>query len=188
VLLVLDFGFVEMFSRFFRRNLAGFNVWPQKSKINGGMEGWHGLQHEWAGSRLVGRVVGAVNLASGLQFPLRSYVWGMEMLDAGQEVQRAVLEFSMGDADAALQRLDALLTSKGGNFDALLAKAEVLHAVGRFADALAAAEAALVMSPDDLLLQTTLSRIWMQLGDKEKAESFGARARLLGWKQQLAEG
>ena len=32
---------------------------------------------------------------------------------------------------------------------------------------------------------TTLSRIWVQIGDQEKAEKFNAQARMLGWKDEL---
>jgi hypothetical protein len=51
--------------------------------------------------------------------------------------------------------------------------------------ALASAERAHALRPDDLFINTTLSRIWMERGDKATAEKFGARAKILGWKDQL---
>jgi hypothetical protein len=36
-----------------------------------------------------------------------------------------------------------------------------------------------------LFINTTLSRIWMEKGDKPMAEKFGAQAKILGWKDQL---
>jgi Flp pilus assembly protein TadD len=55
----------------------------------------------------------------------------------------------------------------------------------RLDPALAAAERALALRPDDLFIHTTLSRIWMERGDKATAEKHGARARVLGWKDTL---
>jgi hypothetical protein len=39
-----------------------------------------------------------------------------------------------------------------------------------------------------LFINTTLSRVWMERGDKAAAEHFGARAKVLGWKEQLKPG
>ena len=39
--------------------------------------------------------------------------------------------------------------------------------------------------PGDLFINTTLSRIWMEQGDKAKAEHFGAQAKIQSWKEQL---
>ena len=60
-------------------------------------------------------------------------------------------------------------------------------AVRRFDEALIAANEAHALRPDDLFINTTLSRIWMEKGDKATAEKFGARAKVLGWKDQLKE-
>ena len=53
--------------------------------------------------------------------------------------------------------------------------------------ALEAGKIAVGIKEDDVHIHTTLSRIWMELGDKEEAEKHGARARVLGWKEQLKE-
>ena len=55
----------------------------------------------------------------------------------------------------------------------------------RFDAALAAAERAHALRPDDLFINTTLSRVWMEKGDKAKAEHFGAQAKIQSWKEQL---
>ena len=55
----------------------------------------------------------------------------------------------------------------------------------RFDAALVAADQALALRPDDLFINTTLSRIWMEKGDKATAEKYGAQAKILGWKDQL---
>jgi len=38
----------------------------------------------------------------------------------------------------------------------------------------------------DPLIIASLSRIWMERGDKAKAEHFGAMARMQGWKDELS--
>ncbi len=48
-----------------------------------------------------------------------------------------------------------------------------------------AADHAHAIQPDDLLINTSLSRIWMEKGDKPKAEHYGAQAKIAGWKEQL---
>jgi hypothetical protein len=41
------------------------------------------------------------------------------------------------------------------------------------------------LRPTDLFINTTLSRIWMERGDKPKAEHFGAQAKIGSWRDQL---
>ena len=52
---------------------------------------------------------------------------------------------------------------------------------------LAAGEQALTLRPKDIHIHTSMSRIWMERGDKTKAEHHGAQARILGWGDQLKE-
>ena len=52
-------------------------------------------------------------------------------------------------------------------------------------NALKAAEQAHSLNANDIHINTSLSRIWVALGDKEKAEHYGAQARMLGWKDEL---
>jgi hypothetical protein len=52
---------------------------------------------------------------------------------------------------------------------------------------LAAGEHALALRPKDIHIHTSMSRIWMERGDKAKAEHHGAQARILGWGDQLKE-
>jgi len=51
---------------------------------------------------------------------------------------------------------------------------------------LAAAERAHALRKSDPLVIATLSRTWMERGDKAKAEHFGAMARMQGWKDELS--
>jgi cytochrome c-type biogenesis protein CcmH/NrfG len=72
-------------------------------------------------------------------------------------------------------------------FPAWHALAEVHFAARQLDDALAAANRALALRPDDIHINTSLSRIWMEKGDKPQAEHYGAQARMLSWKDELKQ-
>lgn len=102
-------------------------------------------------------------------------------------VDQAIFEFTMGEHVQAQELLDEALRLDPALAAAWLTRAEI-HLERRELDpALTAAERARELAPEDVYVQTTLSRIWMERGDKAKAEHFGAQARLLGWKAQLRE-
>jgi tetratricopeptide (TPR) repeat protein len=100
-------------------------------------------------------------------------------------VDDATFDFTMGDHDSALEKLSRAIDREPEALAAWHALAEINFSLRRFDDALRAAERALVLSPDDLFINTTLSRIWMEKGDKATAEKFGAKAKILSWKDQL---
>ena len=100
-------------------------------------------------------------------------------------VDDATFDFTMGDHPAALKKLAQAVEQAPETFAAWHALAEINFQLHHFDDALLAAERALVLDPDDLFINTTLSRIWMEKGDKATAEKFGAKAKILSWKDQL---
>ncbi len=107
--------------------------------------------------------------------------------NAQELVEEAVFEFTMGDHSAAIEKLDQALTLDPDCFEGWHAKAEVYFDLRNLDAALEAGRKAEALSPDDVHIHTTLSRIWMERGDKTQAEHHGARARMLGWKEQLKE-
>jgi predicted Zn-dependent protease len=100
-------------------------------------------------------------------------------------IEDATYDHAMGETDRALAKLDQAAAAAPDSFDAWHALAEVNFAARRFDAARRAAEQAHALRPDDLFINTTLSRIWMEQGDKAKAEHFGAQAKIQGWKEQL---
>lgn len=100
-------------------------------------------------------------------------------------VEEATFDFAMGDAASGIAKLQALLAEQPDSFEAWHALCEIFYSEKRYDEALAAAEEAHALRPDDLFLNTSLSRIWLEKGSKEKAEHFGAQARMAGWKDQL---
>lgn len=104
-----------------------------------------------------------------------------------EAVEDATLEFSLGEDDLAAEKLQKLLAEVPGCYDGWLALTEVQLARGDLDAAFAAAEQALALDPEDIHIHTSLSRIWVEKGDKEKAEHHGAQARMLGWKDELSK-
>lgn len=100
-------------------------------------------------------------------------------------IEDATADFAIGDNDAALAKLTRATAEAPQSFEAWHALAEVNFSIRQLDAALAAAEHGHALRPKDLFINTTLSRIWMERGDKTKAEHFGAQARIADWKEQL---
>lgn len=100
-------------------------------------------------------------------------------------IDDATFDYSMGDTDPALAKLARATTAAPASFEAWHALAEINFSLRRLDEALRAAEQAHALRPADLFINTTLSRIWMERGDKATAEKYGAQAKILSWKDQL---
>ncbi|MDQ8184462.1 tetratricopeptide repeat protein [Pelagicoccus sp. SDUM812002] len=100
-------------------------------------------------------------------------------------VEDATFDFTMGDAETGISKLQAALAESPEAFEAWHALCEIFYSEKRYDEALDAAEKAHALRPDDLFVNTSLSRIWLEKGSKEKAEHFGAQARMASWKDQI---
>ena len=100
-------------------------------------------------------------------------------------IDDAAYDHAMGETAQALAKLTRAAAAEPASFDAWHALAEIHFSERRLDEALSAAQRAHALRPDDLFINTTLSRIWMEKGDKPQAEHFGAQARIQGWKEQL---
>ena len=103
-------------------------------------------------------------------------------------IEDATAEYASGDSDSALAKLDRATGAAPDSFEAWHALAEVFFSVRRYDDAAAAAERAHALRPGDVFINTTLSRIWMERGDKARAEYFGAQAKIGSWREDLKGG
>ena len=101
------------------------------------------------------------------------------------QIDDATLDFTLGDSEAALEKLTKITEENLDSFPAWLALAEVYFAEGDYDASLKAGETAHSLKPEDVHVNTSLSRIWVERGNKERAEHFGAQARMLGWKDEL---
>ena len=102
-------------------------------------------------------------------------------------VDDATFDFTMGDPEAALAKLEEAIKIDPACVSAWHAIAEIEFDRDHLDAALEAGTIAVGLKEEDVHLHTTLSRIYMERGDKEMAEKHGARARVLGWKEQLKE-
>ena len=100
-------------------------------------------------------------------------------------IEDATADYALGDAGIAVEKLRRVTTLAPDSFEAWHALAEVEFSQRHLDAALAAAEKAHALRPSDLFINTTLSRIWMERGDKARAEHFGAQAKIQSWKDQL---
>lgn len=101
------------------------------------------------------------------------------------QIDDATFDFTLGDGASAISKLKAITSANPESFPAWLALTEVLFSEGQQDEALAAAETAHKLNPEDIHINTSLSRIWVARGNKDQAEHFGAQARMLGWKDEL---
>lgn len=100
-------------------------------------------------------------------------------------IEDATFDFAMGDSAQAVSKLESLLETAPDSFEGWHALCEIHYSEKRYQEALEAAEKAHALQPDDLFINTSLSRIWLELGSKENAERFGAQAKIAGWKEEL---
>jgi cytochrome c-type biogenesis protein CcmH/NrfG len=109
----------------------------------------------------------------------------MDETSLQDQIDDATLDFTLGDSEGATAKLRAIIDAHPNAFAAWHALTEVYFAEADYDAALEAAETAHKLDPDDVHINTSLSRIWVERGDKEKAEHYGAQARMLGWKEEL---
>ena len=69
--------------------------------------------------------------------------------------------------------------------EAMHGLARALQDLQRYDEAIAVAQRITEIDPDDVLARTSLSVLYMKKGMIPEAEAEGAKARVLGWKQQL---
>jgi Flp pilus assembly protein TadD len=101
-------------------------------------------------------------------------------------IEEATFDYVSGDAPAALAKLGRATAEAPESFEAWHAVAEINLSLRRLDEALAAGEKAHALRKSDPLVIATLSRTWMERGDKAKAEHYGAMARVQGWKEELS--
>lgn len=102
-------------------------------------------------------------------------------------VEEGTFDYTMGDEAEAIRKLTRATELDPQCFEAWHALAEVYFSLRQLDEALIAGEKAFALLPEDIHIHTSLSRIHMERGDKAKAEHHGARARTLGWKDQLKQ-
>ena len=72
--------------------------------------------------------------------------------------------------------------------EAMHGLARTLQDLQRYDEAIEVANRIAELDPDDVLAHTSLSVLYQKKGMIPEAEAEGAKARVLGWKQQLKKG
>jgi Flp pilus assembly protein TadD len=101
--------------------------------------------------------------------------------------QRGVDLLAAGDALGAAKAFRAAIAADPSHIEAHHGLIRALRDAEQFEAAIAAALALTVLTPQDPLAHASLSIALQKAGHIPEAESAAARARILEWKQQLAQ-
>jgi tetratricopeptide (TPR) repeat protein len=95
---------------------------------------------------------------------------------------------SAGDAAGAVRRFEQVLALDPRQPEARHGLVRALEDAGRGEEALRVTEALIAEDPEDVLAVTRLSMLYQHQGRIAEAEAAAARAKILGWKQELRGG
>ncbi|MDA8990742.1 tetratricopeptide repeat protein [Opitutales bacterium] len=109
------------------------------------------------------------------------------MTDELGTLEDAILAFTLDDTDEALRILHELASRNPDSVDVWRALAEVELSTGKLEEAENACRKAIQLDAEDLTSMVSLARILVKKGDKEGAEEASSKARVLGWKEELAQ-
>jgi Flp pilus assembly protein TadD len=104
------------------------------------------------------------------------------MTSLQDQYDEAMFDFSKGDYDGAIAKLQAVLGQDPAHFDAQLALGMAYYRKEDYAAAIAAGHKAEQLKPHEQLVHTNLSLFYMKAGDKKTAEHHGLQARISSWK------
>ena len=90
-----------------------------------------------------------------------------------------------GHLDKAIASYQESLSADPTFTEAMHGLARALQDLQRFDEAIEVAKRITEIDPDDVLAHTSLSALYQKKGMIPEAEAEGAKARVLGWKQQL---
>jgi len=90
-----------------------------------------------------------------------------------------------GNLEKAVAAYQESLNTDPRFTEAMHGLARALQDLERFDEAIEVAKRIAAIDPDDVLAHTSLSVLYQKKGMIAEAEAEGAKARVLGWKQQL---
>ena len=93
-----------------------------------------------------------------------------------------------GEQERAVEQYQRSLEADPSFTEAMHGMARALQDLGRLDEAIVIARRISEIDPDDVLAYTSLSVLYQKKGMIPEAEAEGAKARVLGWKQQLKKG
>lgn len=93
-----------------------------------------------------------------------------------------------GRLDEAVAAYEKSISADPTFTEAMHGLARALQDLQRYDEAIEVANRIAAIDPDDVLAHTSLSVLYQKKGMIAEAEAEGAKARVLGWKQQLKGG
>jgi tetratricopeptide (TPR) repeat protein len=93
-----------------------------------------------------------------------------------------------GDAAGAVAEFERVLAVAPEHNEARHGLVRALEDAGRVEEALRLTEQLIAEDPEDVLAVTRLSMLYQHQGKIAEAEAAAARAKVLGWKQELRSG
>jgi tetratricopeptide (TPR) repeat protein len=90
-----------------------------------------------------------------------------------------------GQLEKAVAAYRESLSADPSFTEAMHGLARALQDLARYDEAIVVAQRIAEIDPDDVLAHTSLSVLYQKKGMIPEAEAEGAKARVLGWKQQL---
>ncbi len=103
-----------------------------------------------------------------------------------EQYDDAMFDYSTGEYDAAIAKLQQILAAEPDHFDAQLSIAMCHYRKGDYATAIAEGHKAEKLKPNEQLVHTNLSLFYMKSGDKKTAEHHGLQARIASWRGNMA--
>jgi Flp pilus assembly protein TadD len=100
-----------------------------------------------------------------------------------EQYDDAMFDFSRGDFEGAIVKLNNVLAQDAQNFEAQLALGMALYRKGDFAAAIVEGHKAEKLRPKEQLVHTNLSLFYMKSGDKVTAEKHGLQAKIESWRE-----
>ncbi|MHC5209774.1 MAG: tetratricopeptide repeat protein [Planctomycetota bacterium] len=91
-----------------------------------------------------------------------------------------------GDTEGAVALLEGILAEHPDHADSLEVLGMLISERGELDRAIELTERVLLHKPDSIMAHANISRFYMLKGDKETAEEWQSKARVLGWKDEIA--
>lgn len=102
------------------------------------------------------------------------------------QFMKALKAHKQGRRAEARALLEAILEESPDHSDSLEILGKLLEEDGDLDRAIELTERLRALRPDSIMAHANLSRYWMLKGDKETAEMWQAKARVLGWREEVA--
>ena len=99
----------------------------------------------------------------------------------------ALDHYAEGRLNEAIADYEAAIAADPTFLDAMHGLARAYQDSEQFDQAIAVATRITELDPDDVLAHTSLSILYQRKGKVPEAEAEAAKARILGWKQQLKQ-